>query len=188
MTLNDAFEWQSIKATQLMQRGSLLLLVLAATLMLAFGRHNGIVLGVVLALGTVVVPTGCVLARRMREKARQRETEDRLMMHTITYLQNQEPACMAAASARAESEIEILARTIDGGKLPTQDFRKFSGIVKLSQVADPAVFDALPRRYAVRGVYEGRLANLAAGLPQPVPVPLGELLPAQTAPRAIAAR
>jgi proteasome lid subunit RPN8/RPN11 len=180
MTLNDAFQGYSIRSTQLVQRGSLLLLAVTASLMLAFRRHNGIMLGVVLALGTVVVPTGYVLGRRMLEKVRQRETEDRLMMQTRTYLQNQEPARVASAApaGEAESDIEILARAIDGRKLPIADFRKFHGIASLLPVGDPVVFDALPRRYAIRSLYDRRFADLAATLPEPASLPLSELLPA----------
>jgi len=168
MTLDDAFQEHSIKSTQLMQWGSLLLLAVTASLMLAFGRPNGVVLGVVLALSTVVVPAAYVLARRMLEKARQRETEDRLMMHTRTYLQSQEPARLAGAAARA----------IDGRKLPMQDFRKYDGIASLLPVGDPVVFDALPRRYAMGSLYGRRFADRAATLPEPVSVPLSEILPA----------
>ena len=182
MTLNDAFQGHSIKPTQLMQKGSLLLLAVTASLILTFRRHNGIMLGVVLALGTVVVPAGYVLARRVIDKVRQRETEDRLMMHTRTYLQNQEPArvgsaALAGKGPAVESGIEILARAIDGRKLPTQDFRKFHGIASPLPVGDPVVFDALPRWYAIRSLYERRFADLAATLPKPASLPLSELLP-----------
>jgi proteasome lid subunit RPN8/RPN11 len=178
MTLNDAFEGQSLKATQLMQKGSLLLLAVTASLILAFRRNNGIMLGVVLAIGTVVIPAGYVLTRRMIAKVQQRETEDRLMMHTRTYLQTQEPARAVSKAPTVESDIEILARAIDGRKLPTQDFRKFHGIASLLPVGDPVVFDALPRRYAIRSLYERRFADLAVTLPKPVSLPLSELLPA----------
>jgi len=182
MTLNDAFQGHSLKTTQLMQKGSLLLLAVAASLLLAFRRHNGIMMGVVLALATVVVPAVYVVARRMVEKVRHRETEERLMMHTRTYLQNEEPARVNAAPAgEVESDIEILARVIDGSQLPRQDFRRFHGIASLLPVADPVVFDALPRRYAVRSLYERRFADLAATLPKPATLPLSELLPTAAA-------
>jgi hypothetical protein len=183
MTLNDTFEGYSVKSTQLVQRSSLLVLAVTASLMLAFRRHNGIMLGVVLALGTVVVPTGYLLGRRMLERVRQRETEDRLMMQTRTYLQNQEPVRVASATpaGKTESDIEILARAIDGRKLPIQDFRKFHGIAWLLPVGDPVVFDALPRRYAVRSLYDRRFADLAATLPEPASLPLNELLAAPAA-------
>jgi proteasome lid subunit RPN8/RPN11 len=173
MTLSDAFEGNSVRTTQLMQKGSLLLLAVAASLILAFRRHYGIVLIVVLALGTVVVPAGYLLARRMRDKVRQRETEDQLMAHTRTFLRNQEPM-----REKVESEIEMLARTIDGRKLLAQDFRKIHVIPALLPVGDPVVFDALPRRYAIRSLYERRFADLAATQPHPACEPLGELLPA----------
>ena len=176
MTLNDAFEGHSLKTTQLMQKGSWLLLALAASLILAFRRHNGIALAVVLALATVVGPAVYVMARRMVEKVRQRETEERLMMHTRTFLQNEEP--VRPLPLAEESDIEILARAIDGSRLPTQDFRKFAGVASLLPFGDPVVFDALPRRYAIRSLYERRFADLATSLPRPVALPLGELLPA----------
>jgi len=179
MTLNDAFQGQSLKTTQIVQKGSLLLLAVAASLILTFRRHNGIMLGIVLALGTVVVPAAYVLGRRMIEKVRQRETEARLMMHTREFLQHQEPARVATAcAASAEADIEILARAIDGRKLPLQEFRQFDGATSLLPVADPVVFDALPRRYAIRSLYERRFADLAAALPKPASLPLTELLPA----------
>jgi hypothetical protein len=173
MTSSDAIEEHSVRSTQLIQKGSLLLLAVASCLILAFRRHNGIELIIVLVLGTVVVPAGMVLARRMRDKARQRETEDHLMAHTRTFLRNQEPM-----RDRAESEIEIRARSIDGRKLPAQDFRKVHVVPAPMPVAEPVVFAAMPRRYAIRSVYEQRFADLAATLPQPASVPLTEILPA----------
>lgn len=74
---------------------------------------------------------------RMLEKVRQRQMEDRLMVQTRTYLHNQEPARVASAApaGKAESGIEILARAIDGRKLPIEDFRKFTAIASLLPVA-----------------------------------------------------
>jgi hypothetical protein len=167
MTLNDAFEGHSLKTTQLIQKSSLLLPAVATCLILAFRPHTGIALGVAMALATVVIPTAYVVARRRVEKARQRETEDILMTHTRTYLRNEEPAVFPV-----ESDIEILARAIDGRKLPMRDFRRFEVIAALPPVADPVVFDALPKRYAIRTACEARFANLAATLPGPVFVPL----------------
>ncbi|HXM45314.1 MAG TPA: hypothetical protein VN924_29025 [Bryobacteraceae bacterium] len=173
MTSTDVFQGHFIKSTQFVQKGSLLLLAAAASLVLAYRHHNGTMLGAALALCTVVVPSGCLLARRMRDKARHRETEDLLMIQTRTYLRNQEPA-----RKKVESDIEILARTIDGRKLPTQDFRKIAEIAPVLPVGDPVLFDALPRRYAIRNLYDQRFADLAAALPEPERLPLGELLPA----------
>jgi hypothetical protein len=173
MTLNDAFEEHSIKSTQFVQRGSLLLLAVAASLMLAFRRHNGLTLGIVLALVALVVPAGYVLSRRMIEKARNRETETRLMMHTRTFLENQEPVRASAAGTRnVESDIEILARAIDGQKLPLQEFRRYGGMAWRQPIGDPVVFDAFPRRYAIRSLCDRRFADLAARLPEPATVPL----------------
>ena len=159
MTLNDAFEGHSIKSTQLMENAAWLLLPVAASLILAFAIHNGILLSLVLVLGTLVIPVVCVLTRRRTENARQRETEDLLMMNIRTYLQNQEPA-------RAVSDIEFLARAIDGRRLPTEDFRKVDEIASLVPVGYP-VFDASPRPYAIRSLYERRFADLAMTLLAP---------------------
>jgi len=177
MTLNDAFQGHSLKTTQFMQKGSLLVLAVAATLILAFGRHDGKMMGVVLALATVVVPAVSVLARRMVDKVRQRETEERLLMQTRTYLQTEEPANLRTGT-EGESDIEILARAIDGRKLPMEDFRNFDCVASLLPVGEPVVFDALPRRYAVRSLYERRFADLAATLPKPAILPFSELMPA----------
>lgn len=176
MTLNDAFEGHSLKTTQFMQKGSLLVLALAASLALVFRRHNGIVMGVVLAIVILVFPMVYLAARRMVEKVQQRETEARLMVHTRTFLQTEEPVRVVAAPQ--ESDIELLARAIDGSKLPTQGFRAYQCIAAFLPEGDPVVFDALPRRYAVRSLYERRFADLAATLPRPVSVPLSELMPA----------
>src|SRR5271165_55390 len=178
MTLNDAFEGHSIRTTQLLQKGSLLLLAVAASVILALRRHNGIMLAVVLALGTVVIPAAYVLVRRGMAKVQQRETEERLMVHTRTFLQNQEPARPGSRAAAAESDIEILARTIDGRNLPTQDFQEFAVMSAQLPKGEPVVFDALPRQYAVRSLYARRFADLAAALPRPVTLPLSELQPA----------
>jgi proteasome lid subunit RPN8/RPN11 len=179
MTLNDAIEGNSLKATQFVQMGSLLLLAVAASLVLAFRHRGGISLGIVLALGTVVIPAGYVTARRMIAKVQQRETEDRLLMQTRTYLQNEEPVSATPVKAVKveETDIEILARAIDGSKLPTQDFRQYEGVAALFPGGEPVVFDALPRRYAIRSLYERRFADLAATLPKPASLPLRELLP-----------
>ena len=162
MTLNDAFEGHSIRATQLMQKGSLLLLAVTASLVLAFARHNGIMLGVVLALAAVLAPAVYALTRRATAKAQRRETEERLMVHTRTYLQNQTPA-----------QVTTVAVVVG-----QQDFRKWDAIDPLVPLGDPVVYDALPRRYAIRSLYEQRFADLAATLPGPVSLPLSELTPA----------
>jgi len=187
MTLNVTFQRQSLKTTtQLMQMGWLVLVAAVASLLLAFRHQNGIMLGVVLALATLVVPAGFVLGRRMVEKVRQRETEDRLMTNTRTYLQSQMPARGATDAANkgpaAESDIEILARNIDGRRLPMQDFRKSNGIAVIVPVGEAVVFDALPHQYSSRGFLDRRLAQAAAMLPMPASVPLSELLPAAATP------
>jgi|HubBroStandDraft_1064217.scaffolds.fasta_scaffold00638_14 proteasome lid subunit RPN8/RPN11 len=174
MTLNDAFEGHSLKTSQFVQKGSLLLLAVLASLILAFRRHNEITLSVLLALSVVVGPAVYLLSRRMVDKVRQRETEQRLMVHTRTYLRNEKP--VRPVSPAQESDIEILARAIDGRRLPAQGFRTFQVNAAPLPVGDPVVFDALPRRYAIRSLYERRFADLATALPKPVSLPLSELL------------
>jgi proteasome lid subunit RPN8/RPN11 len=155
MTLNDAFEGRS-------QKGAPILLAVLASLFLAFGRHDGIGFGAVLALAAVVVPTGYMLVRRMLAKVQQRETEERLMMHTRTYLQNEEPVHGASAS-----------RAIDGRKLPLQELLGFDGIAAVLPAADPVVFDALPRHFATQ--------TFCATMPELATSPMGELLPVPAA-------
>ncbi|MGA3044121.1 MAG: hypothetical protein ABSF54_25375 [Bryobacteraceae bacterium] len=172
MTLNDAFEGPSIQSTQFVQRGSLILLAVTASLLVMFRSHNGIVLGALLLLGTLVVPTGFVLMRRIKDKSRQRATEDLLLMQTRTFLQNQKPARKFVPAVGAEeTDIEILARAIDGQRLPIQGFRKYGGIAFPAPLGEPVVFDALPRRYAIRGLCNRRFVHLAAMMPKPAPIP-----------------
>jgi Flp pilus assembly protein TadB len=173
MTLNDAFQGQSIKSTHLLLKVSLLVLGVTASLMLTYRYHDGVKLGTALALGTVVVPAIYVLARRMRDKVRHQEMEDRLMEHTRIYLRSPE------AAREPESEIRMMARTIDGRKLPAQDFRKLDGVTPQLPVGVPLVFNTLPPRYAIRSLYDRRFADLAATLPSPACLPLTELLPAR---------
>jgi hypothetical protein len=182
MTLNDAVEGRSARTTLLMQIGLMLLLAaaVAASLILALRHHDRIMLGVVLALGTVVVPAGPVLTRRTLAKRRQRETDDRLMLQTRTFLRSQEPA-RPGKRLTPESEIEILARAIDGRRMPLQGFRIYHGVAAPMPLADPVLFNALPRRYAAGSPWDRRLANLAAALPQPALLPLSRLLPAPAA-------
>jgi hypothetical protein len=149
---------------------------MTASLMLAYRSHNGILLGVVLVMGTIVIPAGYVMARRKMEKAKQMRTEDLLMLHTRAYLQNLEPL-----REKAESDIQIWARSIDGCKLPTQDFWWFHMDAAAPPQGEPVVFDALPRRYAIRGLCDRRFADLKAAMPEPVCTPLSELLPAPAA-------
>jgi hypothetical protein len=171
MTLNGAFQGHPLKI-QLVQKGWLLALAVVISLTMAFRRHNGIILAEVTTLAMVAVPLGYMLRRRMAEKLRQRDMEDRLMLNTRTYLHSEEPA--STPKRRKETDIEILARAIDGRMLPIQDFRRFKGVASLVPVAYPVVFDALPRRYAIRSLYEKRLAELAT-MPAIVSVPLTEL-------------
>ena len=179
MTLNDAFERQSDGNTQLMQK-SLFVLALTASLIVAFRRHDGMLLAVVLTLAAIVVPAGLALAKHLRAKSQHRETEARMMIHTRAYLQNVAPVRMPAQEAKVESDIEILARAIDGRKLPQQDFRKVDVALHLP-AGEPVVFDALPRRYAIGNLYQRRFADLAAALPGPVTLPLSKSLPPRQA-------
>jgi hypothetical protein len=178
MTINDALQDNSIRSAQLMQRGSLIFLAITASLMLGFRRHSGIVLGVTLALGCVVVPAAYVLARRILEKVRHRETEERLMLHTRTFQQSEEPVREAAVlpPCATETDIELLARAIDGTKLPLGGFRKFGGSITLLPEGEPVVFDALPRLYATRTISDRRFENLAATMPGAICTPLNEIL------------
>ena len=181
MTLNYAFVGRSLKTTQLVRKGALLLLVATASSILALPGHNGMRLVVFLALATVGIPSVYVLTGRMLAKVRQRETEDCLMMHIKTYLQNQEPAhgvsAAAPGKAPADSGMQVLAQAIDERKLPMQDFRKFDGTASRSPMGYP-VFDAFPSRYAIRSVYERRFEDLVAALPVPAALPLTGPLPA----------
>ena len=178
MTLNDAIEGRSAKTTELMQKGSLAVLALSAAMILVFGRHSGIMLAVVLALCIVVAPTVYVLGKRLTVKVAQRETEERLMLNTRTYLSHETPFVPVAQAAQPiESDIEILARVIDFQKLPVQDAVSYLPAVAMPAGGEPVVFDALPRRYAVRSLYEKRFANLAANLPNVVCMPLPEPAP-----------
>ena len=145
-----------MKPVQLMQRGSLLLLALAATLLLAFRRHNGFALGLALAISTVFIPAIYVLARRVKEKTRQQETELQLMAHTRAFLSTQEPKSWpAVARAAKEPDAETLGERLlatlgtDGRALPVQEFRGFQEEPTRLPVGEPVVYDALPRRYAV---------------------------------------
>jgi hypothetical protein len=160
MASTDVFQRHSIESTQTVKTVLLLLLAVTATLMLGLGHHNAIMLGILLGLFTVVLPGSYMVRRSLKDKARQRETEDRLMMHTRTFLQNQEPA-----------------RPLDGWKLPIQDFRKFHGTASVRAVADPVTFGLLRRQDAIRSLYEWRFTDLSAALPGPESVPLSELLP-----------
>jgi len=180
MSLSGVFEGHSLKSTQFVQRISLFLLVVAASLIFAVRHHNGLMVCVVLTLGCVVIPAGFVLARRTNEKVKQQETEERLLMQTRTFLRNEAPVCeeIPLPVLRMESNIEILARAIDGAKLPLSDFRYSGRIASLLPVAEPVVFDALPHRYAIRSSYGRRFQNPAAILPEPVCVPLNEILDA----------
>ena len=192
MTVNVTFQRQTLKATtQIMQMGWLLLLAAVASLVLAFRHQNGITRAVVLALGTLVLPVGFVLGRRMLEKVRQRETEDRLMTNTRTYLQSQLPAQAATGAANrpvAEFDIEKLAWAIDGQKLPTQDFRATNGLAAIIPFGEPVVFDALPHQYSGQSLLSEPRAQAAAMLPMLASVPLSELLPTADTQRSVPSR
>ncbi|MGO4882079.1 MAG: hypothetical protein ACLP59_14800 [Bryobacteraceae bacterium] len=137
-----------------MEKGSLLLFAVAVCLVFALRRHNGISLGVALAMVALVFPAAYLFSRRVLEKARQRETEVRLAMHTKTYLESEQPL-------PGEPDIQILARALDWRNRAPQGFCKSLQIAPVLRVAEPVVFDALP---------------WAAAVPAPS-VALGEILP-----------
>jgi hypothetical protein len=115
--------------TQLMQKGSLLLLAVAASLILAFRRHNGIMLGRAGALhggGSRGVRAGAAHARQGPA------TGDGRPPHGAYQNVPAEPGTGGNCVEKVESDIEILARTIDGRKLPIQDFRKLHGIASMA--------------------------------------------------------
>ena len=103
----------SIKSTQLVQKGSLLLLAVTASLMLAFRRHS---CWRRCGNGRWKTASWCKPERTCRTRNRRAW-----------------PAPLPPA--KAESGIEILARAIDGRKLPIEDFRKFTAIASLLPVA-----------------------------------------------------
>jgi hypothetical protein len=160
LTSDDALEGKSVKTTRLTQKYLFLVLAVTILAVLMF-RHDGIML----AMGTVVVPLGYVVARRQMEKVRHRETEDRLVMQTRAYLQKSEPARGVSA-----------APAIDGRKLPTQGFRKFEVIAFRLPFANLRVFDLLPGRNAIRSLCERPFAGRAQCLPEPASLPLSELV------------
>ena len=167
LTSDAAFKGQSGKTTRLMRKGSFLVLAATMLAVLTF-RHDRIMVGIVLAMGTVGCPVGYLMARRQMEKARHRETEDRLLMQTRAYLQSEEPARGVSAA-------------IDGRKLPTQGFRKFEVIALRLPVADPRIFGVLAGWYAIRSLCERPFADLAGRLPEPASLPLSELVMAAPA-------
>lgn len=183
MTLTEALEGRSLKMTRLLERGSLLLVPLAAILMLALHRHNNGAVSVFLALVALILPAAYLLSRRRVEKMRQRETEARLEIHTRSFLERQEPV-RPRNLTEDESDAEILARAIDWRSELPRGFQKFNGIASVLPVGEPTVFDALPRRYAVRNLYERRFADPAKALPKPVFLPFSELSPAAVSRRA----
>ncbi len=186
MTLNDAFEGHAIQPARMAQKAALLMAAAASLLLVFRGRSAAAMIGG-LALGTVVIPAILMLARGLITKMRQRRTEERLLMHTRVFLSSQEPACLAAAvpvpvpaeGAPAERLWAALERA--GRRLPEQGFFGFRESAAPLPDGEPVVFDALPRRYAVRGTYERRMASLASALPKPVMMPFRELLPAAPA-------
>ncbi len=175
MTTNDALDGYSVRATELIQKGSLLALAAAATLILIFCRGNILMVGIVLAICTVFAPAIHVTGKRFTSKVRRRETESRLVMHTKAYLQDHEAECTVRMPP--ESDIEILARVIDGRKLPVADFRSWPPVAAPLPIVEPILFHALPRRYATRTLCERRFANLASALPKPIRMPWQEVVP-----------
>lgn len=184
MTPTDAFEGHSLKTTQIVQMGSLFVLLLAASLVLVLRRHGGLALAVTLALCTLVLPAVYILAKQTIASLRKRETEDRLVGQTREFLRSNEREWQQSAAnfvrvSEAEANAERMLASLPGGgrELPTQPFQRYGNIASVLPVGEPVVFDALPRRYAIRGIYERRFADLASTMPAPACMPLNELLP-----------
>ncbi len=164
MTIDDALPGESIKK-KLTQKGTLLLLLgMTASFVLALSGAHGIGLGIELALGTVVLPSGYLLARRIRTTIRQRELEDRLLAQTRWYLQNLEPANSAPKSAAG-----LLGRAIDGRKLPVQGPLEREDFQPLVRIGKPVFFSALLRQDGARSSSTRGFAELCPNLK-----PIGE--------------
>jgi proteasome lid subunit RPN8/RPN11 len=183
MTINDAFESQTLKPVQLMKMGSVLLLAVAASLLLAFRPHNRLLFGLELVFCTIALPAVYVVAKRLKEKVRQQQTEQRLMMHTKAFLNTQEPTSwraitvVKAPNAETLGERLLAALNTDGSELIRPGFRACYPDAAPAAEAETVVFDALPRRYAIRSLYERRFADLSSSLPKPATMPFSELLP-----------
>ncbi len=182
MTINDAFGTQILKPVQILERGSVLLLAIAASLMLGFRLHNRLVLGAALAVGTVIVPGVYVLSKRLRAALRSQEIESRLVAHTRTFLNAQEPQVWMPSIAPQESDPETLGERLlaalntDGRALPRQSFRYIVMEAGPKPLGECVVFDALPTACAMR---QGATTGFPALDPIPAAppaVPLGELL------------
>lgn len=183
MTINDAFERNALKPAQVMQAGAILVLAVSASLWAAFRQHNRLVLALVLAFCTVVLPAVYVLGKRLRDRIKHQQTEQRLMMQTRAFLSSQEPAEWRVVTVVKEPDPDALGEKLlemlhtDGSKLPRQGFRIDCPDVSPLRNAEAALFNALPRQYATRSQYERRFADLAAALFHPVRMPLSELPP-----------
>lgn len=183
MTINDAFEEQSLKPAQIMQMGSVLLLAVAASMLLAFRQHNRLLLGASLAFCTVALPAVYVMGKRLVLKVRQQQTEQRLILHTRNFLDTQEATSWRAVMIAKEPDAETLGERLlaalntDGSALARPGFHAFPPKASPLPDGETVVFDALPRRYAIRGLYERRFADLAAALPMPAMTPFGGILP-----------
>jgi len=166
MTIDDALPGDPIRK-QLTRKGTLFLLLgVTASFTLAFRGAPGIALGIDLAIGTVVLPSGYLLARRIKAKIRQREMEDRLFMQTRRFLQSQEPANMAPKSAAG-----MLARTIDGRKLPVQGLLERKDFQPLVRIGKPVFFSALLRQDGARSSFARGFVELCPNL-EPIGEPI----------------
>jgi len=177
MTLRDVFVGESTRASELVQKGTLLLLTLAlaAGLFLAFRRQRGILLGVAMALLFVFIPAVYVLAQRMAARARQRATDERIVRQTRTYLLNWESHYVSGAvasceTAGADAGGAKLLPAVAGKGLSSRGFRDIEGRPSSPPAGALAVHGAMPRRHAPR--------KFCLQMPHPVRLTLSELVPA----------
>src|SRR5579862_296853 len=167
MAINTTFDGQSLRTTHLLQKGSLAVLAASAALILSFGRNNTALVGVLLALYTVIAPAVYMLGKRMLIKVRQRETEARLIRQTKAFLENQPQEWALLSQANS---------AIAGRRLMMQDFCRYPATAAPLPAGEPTVFQPVPRHEAVQNLYEQHFADAASKLLVPVCTPWGELL------------
>jgi len=177
-----AFEEPSLTPAQIMRMASVLLLAIALSLMLAIRQHNRILLGLALTFCTAALPAVYVMSKRLVVRLREQETEQRLMVHTKAFLSHQEELFWQHSAVAKEPDPETLGARLlavlntDGSALARPGLLPFPPRVAVPE-PEPVVFDALPRRYAVRNLFERRLSNGAAAMPAPALMRFGEILP-----------
>ncbi|HVN06497.1 MAG TPA: hypothetical protein VMT86_18895 [Bryobacteraceae bacterium] len=162
MSWNDAVLSDSTRATQFVQRASLVLVAVAVGLTLALRHHGWIVVGAAAVLLALVAPAFYVLAQRFLAGVRQRETDKRIVLQTRDYLLRWQAIDSAA---RAESQVDAL------GPRRTPSSRGFH-YLEASPVSpgasELAVCDAAPRRTTGW--------QFSPRLPHPVTEPLDQLV------------